>query len=217
MAVAKETILAAKKISPKPEPGANEMGEKTVIPKTRQKKTVEPITQNLTKKKDVQTEEKVSSKTKPKEELEHDAIQIREKLKAQIKQSEMTDFFVTETKTKKTSSAKASDRETSGKKNEGGGKMTKTTKAEKVAEKKTAREKAAAEKQRMKAEVAASKRGAKAEKKAKEKVEQTEQKAKEKAEAEKAARLKLIEMVEARKKQETELAAKEKAEKEAKE
>ena len=171
---AKQTILAATKNAPKPESGSKvEIGEKAVIPKSRQKKTVEPIAQNLVKKKDVQCVKTKGPKSEAnmssiaKEELDHDSIQIREKLKAQIKQSEMIDKKVAETKIKKTSAANLSVHETSGKKNEGDGNMAKETKAEKVAEKKAAREKAAAE--TMKAEIAASKRDGEAEKKAKEK------------------------------------------------
>ena len=172
---AKQTILAATKNAPKPESGSKvEIGEKAVIPKSRLlKKTVEPIAQNLVKKKDVQCVKTKGPKSEAnmssiaKEELDHDSIQIREKLKAQIKQSEMIDKKVAETKTKNTSAANLSVHETSGEKNEGDGNMAKKTKAEKVAEKKAAREKAAAE--TMKAEIAASKRDGEAEKKAKEK------------------------------------------------
>ena len=169
---AKQTILAATKNAPKPESGSKvEIGEKAVIPKSRLlKKTVEPIAQNLVKKKDVQCVKTKGPKSEAnmssiaKEELDHDSIQIREKLKAQIKQSEMIDKKVAETKT---SAANLSVQETSGEKNEGDGNMAKKTKAEKVAEKKAAREKAAAE--TMKAEISASKRDGEAEKKAKEK------------------------------------------------
>ena len=49
--VAKETILAATKITPKAESPKTELGVKTVVPKTRQKKTAEPIAENLTEKK----------------------------------------------------------------------------------------------------------------------------------------------------------------------